>query len=181
MKQMMRLFLSIACLVLCVGFALAQKGKADSDFYPMGYSGETWTGEVTTFDNDKRTLTMVYGEGKKATTFVASIPDAPYQWTKDISKSRVLDFPYNKAVNIQLFKYQGPGGAATFLPESISNRYPDGMQNRPNPPDANRIDDFADFQGRKITVYYTVRGRKEGGLDVKYNDVWRVYVWPKKK
>jgi hypothetical protein len=35
--------------------------------------------------------------------------------------------------------------------------------------------------GRSIVVYYTVRGREVNGQKVKYNDVWRIRVIPKKK
>jgi hypothetical protein len=53
---------------------------------------------------------------------------------------------------------------------------------RPNPPDENRITDFADFKGRLVTVYYTPRERKTAaGVEEKYNDVWRVRIYADKK
>ena len=57
---MKRLFVALACLILCASVSVAQKGKADADYYPMGYSLDTWTGEVTGFDNKDRTLTLTY-------------------------------------------------------------------------------------------------------------------------
>ena len=80
---MQRLLVALACLIFCAGVAVAQKGKADADYYPMGYSGDTWTGEVTAFDNEQRTLTLTFIKDKKELTFVAYVPDAPYEWGRD--------------------------------------------------------------------------------------------------
>src|SRR5258706_14708595 len=82
----------------------------------MGYSLDTWTGEVTGFDNKDRTLTLTCTNGKEVLTFVASIPDAPYELGRDLHNFRVVDFPYQKDAKIQIFKYEGPGNAATILP-----------------------------------------------------------------
>ena len=179
---MKRLFAALACVALCAGAALSQKGKAGADFYPLGYPGDVWMGEVTAFDNERRTLTLTHGSGKKAETFVAVIPDAPYEWVRDIHNARVLDFPYDKKAKVQVFKFEGPGRAGTMMPDmGVSAQIPTGIKRRPNPPDENRIADFADFVGRKVIVYYTVRERHVGGVAEKYNDVWRVKVLSGKK
>jgi hypothetical protein len=178
---MKRLLCVIACLVLWAGVSLAQKGKAEPDYYPMGYPGDTWTGEVTAIDNEQRTLTLTQGSGKKTQTFVASIPDAPYEWVRDLRNARVLDFPYDKRGQYQTYKYDGPGFAATLLPNSEGEGNATGIRKRPNPPASNQITDFADFKGRHLTVYYTPRERKVGGNDVKYNEVWRIRVLSPKK
>jgi hypothetical protein len=47
---MKRFFVAFVCLIVCAGVSVAQKGKAEPDYYPLGYSGDTWTGEVTAFD-----------------------------------------------------------------------------------------------------------------------------------
>jgi hypothetical protein len=176
-----RLIAAIILLILCPGAFVAQKGKAEAGYYPIGYAGDTWTGEVTAFDDEQRTLTLTHGSGKNAVTFVASIPDSPYEWARDIRKNRVLDFPYDKQAKYQTFKYDGPGFAATILPDSGMGSTATGMFQRPNPPDSNRVDGFADFMGRRVTVYYTAREREVDGKKVKYNDVWRVLIWPAKK
>ncbi len=178
---MKRLIITLACLTLFPGVSAAQKGKAESDYYPMGYTGSTWTGEVTAFDNDHRTLTLTHSKGKDTETFVAYIPDSPYEWTRNIRKNRVLDFPFDKQAKYQTFKYDGEGFAATTLPDSAMPGGVTGMFKRPNPPDSNRITDFADFMGRRITVYYTPREREDNGKKVKYNDVWRIMVLPAEK
>ena len=156
--------------------AFAQKGAAESDYYPMGYSGDIWTGEVVAFDNEQRTLTLTHGSGKNAQTFVASIPDAPYQWRRDGSNSRVIDFPYDKGIAVQRYKYVGPGSAASILPEGAPAEV-----RVPNPPASDVITDFAQFKGRKIVVYYTPRELEVNAQKVKYNDVWRIRVIPVKK
>ncbi len=172
---------AIVLLILCPGVLVAQKGKAGAGYYPMGYTRDIWTGEVTAFDDEQRTLTLTHGSGNDAATFIASIPDSPYEWASDLRKNRVLDFPYNKQAKYQTFKYDGPGGAATILPDSHIRTTATGIFQRPNPPDSDRITTFADFLGRRITVYYTEREREVGGKKVKYNDVWRVLIWPAKK
>ena len=44
---MKRFFVAFVCLIVCAGVSVAQKGKAEPDYYTLGYSGDTWTGEVT--------------------------------------------------------------------------------------------------------------------------------------
>lgn len=177
MKSLLiKIFPSTCCLLLFATLASAQKGKAEGDYYPLGYSGDTWKGEVTAFDNEHRTLTLTYSKDKS--TFVATLPDAPYEWVRNGHNERVLDFPYDKTAKIQVYKFEGGGaGAASMLPEGDQSS---GMQRRPNPPDANRIDDLKDFQGRTVVVYYTARERKDPAGSEKFNDVWRIKVLPKK-
>src|SRR5262249_10377688 len=151
---MKRLFGAFGCLILCVGVSVAQKGKAEPDYYPMGYSGDTWTGEVTAFDNKLRTLTLTHSSGNDVMTFVASIPDAPYELGRDGRRFRVVDFPYKKDAKIQIFKYEGSGDAASILPDGDRG---DGIQRRPSPPASNVVSDLAEFKGRQVTVYYSVR------------------------
>ena len=173
---MKRIVVVLAFLVICAGVSQPQKGTAESDYYPVGYSGDTWTGEVSAFDNNLRTLTLTYAGGKSVQTFVASIPDSPYEWARDGRKSRVLNFAYDKSAKTQRFAYVGPGVAASIVPDGDP-----GVLQRPNPPAENVISDFADFLGRRITVYYTAREREANGEKVKYNDVWRIRVIPEKK
>ena len=175
---MKRLFVALACLIFYAGVSVAQQGTAEPDYYPMGYSGETWTGEVTAFDNERRTLTLTHTSGKKVSTFVASIPDAPYEWRRDARNARVVDFPYDKQAKYQTFKYVGPGVAASVLPRGGGDS---GMHQRPNPPDTNQITDFVEFMGRRVTIYYTRRERTVDGEKEKYNDVWRIRIEATKK
>jgi hypothetical protein len=174
---MKRSFAVIVCLIFYAGLSMAQKAKADPDFYPMAYSGDTWTGEVTAFDNDRRTLTLTYVNGKNAQTFVASIPDSPYEWRQDARSFRVVDFPFDKEAEYQTFTYKGPGLALTVLPSGVGAN----TQKRQSPPASNVITDFTEFMGKRVTVYYTAQERKVGGAKEKYNDVWRIRILPAKK
>ena len=174
--------LALLCLsVLLFGIqgshlsAVAQKGSAEADWYPLGYNFHTWTGEVIAFDNDQRTLTLQSKSGKNAETFVASIPDKPYQWRRDVRKSRVLDFPYDMKFTSQRYVYVGPGLAASIVPDGAPSEV-----RVPNPPATDVIDEFSQFKGRKIMVFYTEREREVNGQKVKYNDVWRIRVLDKK-
>jgi hypothetical protein len=175
---MKRLFVAFACLILFSAVSAAQKGKADPDYYPIGYSGDTWTGEVTAFDNDQRTLTLTYVKDKKVSTFVASVPDAPYEWGNDARNFRVVDFPYDKEGKVQLYTYVGAMNSAGYVMQSGPTK---ATQRRPNPPAENVIDDLAQFVTSKVTVYYTIRERKVDGKTEKYNDVWRIRMLPPKK
>jgi len=96
---------------------------------------------------------------------------------------RVLDFPYDKKSSFQVFQLVGTGHVASPVPDTgVVAQTPHSMiSRRPNPPDANRITDFADFMGREVIVYYTVRERQVNGATEKYNDVWRVLILGKKK
>ena len=167
---------AVVCFSFSAAVCAAQKGKAEPDYYPLGYPGDTWTGEVTAFDNERRLLTLTYAGGKEVLTFVGSIPDMPYQLTRDGQNFRVLDFPYNKGSKFQTYKYEGSGDAGSRLPDLS-----DGMQRRPNPPASNVVSDLGSFMGQKVTVYYTQRERKVNGVKEKYNDVWRVRMLPRKK
>ncbi len=87
-----RTTLILALAAACSLSAAAQRGTAESGYYISGYFGDTWTGEVTAVDNDRRELTLTYVSGKKTQTFVVTIPDGPFGWSKDSSGGRVLLF-----------------------------------------------------------------------------------------
>lgn len=71
---MKKLLAVIALLFVCAGISMAQKGTAESDYYPQGYSGDTWTGEVTSVNEDTREFTLTYKRGDKEQTFVGELP-----------------------------------------------------------------------------------------------------------
>lgn len=67
---MRNIFFALALVICCCGAATAQKGVAESGFYPSSYvGGETWTGEVTTVDEEKQEITLTYRDGKNVSTF----------------------------------------------------------------------------------------------------------------
>ena len=164
--------------MFCAGSALAQKGIAErDDYYPLGYALDTWTGEVTAFDSDQRTLTLTHGSDKKASTFVATLPNAPYEWGSDARHFRVVDFAFDKEAKSQTFIYVGVPGSS-YRPAG----HPEyGHQKRPNPPSSNVLGGLSQFMGHGIIVYYTVRERVVDGGKEKYNDMWRIRILTAKK
>lgn len=53
---------------------MAQKGTAEPGYYPMGYAADTWTGEVTSVNEETREFTLTYKKGDKEQTFVGVLP-----------------------------------------------------------------------------------------------------------
>lgn len=66
----MKYFAAIAVIFVAVVVSAAQKGTAEPDYYPMKYSGDTWTGEVTAADDATREFTLTYKKSDKVQTFV---------------------------------------------------------------------------------------------------------------
>ena len=94
---MKRAFFTILITLCCWHDAAAQKGTAHPGFYPMGYHGDTWTGEVTAVDASRREVTLTYRKGEKAETFVFTVPDGHVGWMKDELGERALAiFPKGK-------------------------------------------------------------------------------------
>jgi hypothetical protein len=52
------------------GAALAQQGTAGIGYFPLGYAGDTWTGQVTVVDDATNEITLVYNGRKKTESFV---------------------------------------------------------------------------------------------------------------
>lgn len=50
--------------------AYAQKGTAPNGYYPVTYSGATFTGRLESTDNDKQEITLLYVHGSKSERFV---------------------------------------------------------------------------------------------------------------
>lgn len=67
---MKRLIIAFSFSLLLSVVSPAQKGTAEPDYYPMNYSGDTWTGEVTSVDEQTREFILTYTKGQKTKTFV---------------------------------------------------------------------------------------------------------------
>ncbi|HEY6305475.1 MAG TPA: hypothetical protein VI488_03330 [Candidatus Angelobacter sp.] len=67
--------LAIIMLVLSFSSGLAQQGTAPPGYYPRGYVGDTWTGQITAVDADKREITLTYTGRKGTQNFVAYVPE----------------------------------------------------------------------------------------------------------
>jgi hypothetical protein len=67
----MRDIVFAACLLLAIAGVLhAQHGTATDGFYPVGYNGDMWTGQVSAANDSSREITLVYTTSKKTETFV---------------------------------------------------------------------------------------------------------------
>jgi hypothetical protein len=161
-KGLWKILILSTCLALFGQISFGQKGKAEADYYPIGYSGDTWSGKVVAVDGKERTLTLEADKKR----FSVYVPDAPYEWTLNKHRQRCVDFQYDLKATGQQFKYQGfETSIADILPAPLEN----GIVRRPNPPSDNRIleEDFAKFLGKKVVVYYSSR---------EHSAVWRLEI-----
>ncbi|HYK19487.1 MAG TPA: hypothetical protein VEV42_02055 [Pyrinomonadaceae bacterium] len=86
---MKSVFVALALMVLSTGITVAQKGTAEPDYYPSGYSGDTWTGLVTSVSDDTREFTLTYKKGEKEQTFTGVLPKGYTVKMKDGSDHEV--------------------------------------------------------------------------------------------
>lgn len=71
---MPKLLLLLGVAIVCAGPAFGQKGSAEAGFYPRGYYGDTWTGVVTSTNEDTREFTLTYKKKDKEETFTGVLP-----------------------------------------------------------------------------------------------------------
>lgn len=74
----MRYMVLTVCLLLMVESLKAQHGTASNGYFPMGYAGDTWTGEVSALDEAKREITLIY-KGKKGDEAFVGVLQQGYQ------------------------------------------------------------------------------------------------------
>lgn len=62
----------LATCLLCLGASglQAQHGQASNGYFPVGYAGDTWTGEVSAVNDSTSEITLVYKGSKKTETFI---------------------------------------------------------------------------------------------------------------
>lgn len=74
---MQKLLLAVALVLLWSGLLLGQHGTAPSGYYPFGYHGDTWTGELTAQNDTTREITLQYTNKKKnkVETFTGVLAD----------------------------------------------------------------------------------------------------------
>jgi len=61
-------------MVISTAVSFGQKGTAEPDYYPQNYSGDTWTGVVTSVNEDTREFTLTYKKNDKEESFVGVLP-----------------------------------------------------------------------------------------------------------
>jgi len=99
---MNKLLLAPILIVFCLPNAHAQKGSAEPDYYPMGYNGDTWTGEVTATDDGKREITLGYKKKDKEETFIGVLEEGYSVKMKDGSmhELKVSEIPTGTRIKV---------------------------------------------------------------------------------
>ena len=81
----------LAAILLTTLPAFGQHGGAPPGYYPPGYSGDTWTGEVVSTDDTTREITLAYTNGTKSETFTAvskgQLPSEDEGWVHEGTKA----------------------------------------------------------------------------------------------
>jgi hypothetical protein len=63
---MKNLLITFLFIVIFCGVSNAQKGTAESDYYPQEYTGgSTFSGVVTSVNEEKQEINLTYMRGKK--------------------------------------------------------------------------------------------------------------------
>lgn len=67
-------FMTVFLMTFCNSL-FGQHGSAPNGYYPPGYSGDTWTGEVVSTNDTTREITLTYTNEKKSETFIGVLKD----------------------------------------------------------------------------------------------------------
>jgi hypothetical protein len=57
-------------ILLFSGVLIAQHGTAPNGYWPMGYNGDMWSGQITAVNPDTREITLTYKHKEKEETFI---------------------------------------------------------------------------------------------------------------
>jgi hypothetical protein len=126
-SQMNKLLIAPILIVFCIANAYAQKGAAEPDYYPMGYNGDTWTGEVTATDDIKRKITLSYKKKDKEETFVGVLEEGYAVKMKDGSmrELKVSEVPTGTRIKVYYITEtkKDASGAKTKFNQIIKIRF----------------------------------------------------------
>jgi hypothetical protein len=89
-------------LFLAVGGLKAQHSSAPNGYFPMGYAGDTWTGEVSAADDASREITLVYKSSKNTETSVGVLQQGYKVKLKDgsLSELKVSTIPIGTRLRV---------------------------------------------------------------------------------
>src|SRR5256885_16752221 len=98
----MRHIVFAACLLLVAGGLHAQHGTAPNGYFPMGYAGDTWSGEVSAVNDANREITLVYNSSKKTETFVGVLQQGYKVKLKDgsLAELKVSMIPIGRRLRV---------------------------------------------------------------------------------
>jgi hypothetical protein len=100
----MKRFAFSFCLVLILmPRALAQHGSAPDGYYPFGYAGDTWSGEVTSTNDDTREITLTYTKGSKTETFTGVLQEGYKVKLKDGTSPELKASEVSKGTHLMIF------------------------------------------------------------------------------
>jgi hypothetical protein len=126
-SQMNKLLIAPILIVFCIANAYAQKGAAEPDYYPMGYNGDTWTGEVTATDDIKRKITLSYKKKDKEETFVGVLEEGYAVKMKDGSMRELKGSEISTGTRIKAYYItktkKDASGAKTRFNQIIKIRF----------------------------------------------------------
>jgi len=93
-------------LLIFAAVLLAQHGTARNGYYPMNYHGDTWTGTVTSVNDQTRELTLTYTKGDKTEEFTGVLKAGLKAKRTDGSEAELKpsDFP----IGTRLLVYYTP-------------------------------------------------------------------------
>ena len=99
---MKKLVFSLALILLCAGISVAQHGTAEPGYYPSGFNGDTWSGEVTAVTEDTREFTLTHTKGTKTQTFVGVLPKG---YTVKMKDGRDYEVKMSELMGMRLMAY----------------------------------------------------------------------------
>ena len=67
--------LFFVAILAITGSVNAQHGSAGNGYFPPGYNGDTWTGNVTSTDDTARSITLTFENKNKTETFTGVLKD----------------------------------------------------------------------------------------------------------
>jgi hypothetical protein len=102
-KPVKRAVLTVTFLMTFCTTVFAQHGSAPNGYYPLGYSGDTWTGEVASTDDTTREITLTYTKGTKSETFTGVLKDNFQVKMKDGSMKELKPSGIPKGARITVF------------------------------------------------------------------------------
>lgn len=100
---MKRILLTAMFLIVFHSALWGQHGSAPNGYCPMGYAGDTWTGEIVSTDDTTREITLVYKSEKKSETFTAVLKDNFQVKMKDGSMKELKPSGISKRARITVF------------------------------------------------------------------------------
>ncbi len=98
----MKIAAAILGILLIGGAAFGQHGTAPNDYYPAGYTGNTWRGFVSGVNEETGEFTLTYTKGNKTETFVGVLEEGYVVAPKNGPERplKLSDIPLGKSMTV---------------------------------------------------------------------------------